>query len=336
MQGRKGIYINVDTMLDALRDKSFEETKRRNPERGDEWVDSVADVLAVAAFRFELVKQDPDKIIAFDMESSLRLQGDTGPYLLYSYARASRILAKSGATDPKVTEETAGKLTHPKEVALLKLISVYDKSVLEAEHVSFAKGGGHVRPLPRGDLQRVLRGGPGQQRARPRPPGREARDDPSVQGDPQGRADALGHRGSRRDLSERVLAARFDLSERSVPVQRLIFICRGFLILAMYPPQRIITNMSRQHVDQAIEELEQSIEVDRTEIGHYQILEEMLSAASLKAVGGGKAPMGLDLALRERQQARGALQGLRQLEYDEINKKQEVLSFFTRLRAYVT
>jgi arginyl-tRNA synthetase len=133
MQGRKGIYINVDTVLDALRDKSFEETRRRNPERGDEWLSSVADALAVAAFRFELVKQDPDKMIAFDMESSLRLQGDTGPYLLYSYARASRILVKSGAKDPRFSVETAGRLTHPKEQSLLKLISVYDKSVIEAE-----------------------------------------------------------------------------------------------------------------------------------------------------------------------------------------------------------
>jgi arginyl-tRNA synthetase len=133
MQGRKGIYINVDTVLDALKRKSAEETKRRNPERSDEWVDSVADVLAVAAFRFELVKQDPDKMIAFDLESSLRLQGDTGPYLLYSYARASRILVKSGAKEPGISEASAGKLKHPKEVALLKLISTYDKSVMEAE-----------------------------------------------------------------------------------------------------------------------------------------------------------------------------------------------------------
>jgi arginyl-tRNA synthetase len=133
MQGRKGIYINVDTVLDALKKKSAEETKRRSPERSDEWVDSVADVLAVAAFRFELVKQDPDKMIAFDLESSLRLQGDTGPYLLYSYARASRILVKSGAREAAISEASAKKLTHPKEVALLKLMSTYDKSVLEAE-----------------------------------------------------------------------------------------------------------------------------------------------------------------------------------------------------------
>ncbi|HEV2389152.1 MAG TPA: arginine--tRNA ligase, partial [Nitrososphaerales archaeon] len=133
MQGRKGIYINVDTVLDALKDKSAEETKRRNPERSEEWVDSVAETLAVAAFRFELVKQDPDKMMAFDLESSMRLQGDTGPYLLYSYARASRILAKSGAKEPTISEASAGKLKHPKEVALLKLISTYDKAVMEAE-----------------------------------------------------------------------------------------------------------------------------------------------------------------------------------------------------------
>jgi arginyl-tRNA synthetase len=87
MQGRKGIYINVDTVLDALKKKAAEETKKRNPDKGDEWVDSVAETLALGAFRFELVRQDPDKMMAFDMEASLRLEGDTGPYLLYSTRR---------------------------------------------------------------------------------------------------------------------------------------------------------------------------------------------------------------------------------------------------------
>jgi arginyl-tRNA synthetase len=132
MQGRKGIYINVDTVLDSLKKKATEETKRRNPERDDKWFDVVAEVLAIAAFRFELVKQDPDKMIAFDLESSLRLEGDTGPYLLYSYARASRILDKSETRRPQLTEAGAGKLTDSKEVALLKILSTYDKSVMEA------------------------------------------------------------------------------------------------------------------------------------------------------------------------------------------------------------
>ncbi|MDA4117440.1 MAG: arginine--tRNA ligase [Thaumarchaeota archaeon] len=132
MQGRKGIYINVDSVLDSLKRKSAEETKRRNPDRSDSWVDGVAEGLAIAAFRFELVKQDPDKMIAFDLESSLRLEGDTGPYLLYSYARASRILERSETKQPRLTEVGAGKLTNPKEVALLKVLSTYDKSVMEA------------------------------------------------------------------------------------------------------------------------------------------------------------------------------------------------------------
>lgn len=133
MQGRKGIYINADKVLEALKAKAELETKKRNPDRDGSWVGSVAEALAVSAFRFELVKQDPDKMIAFDMESAMRLQGDTGPYLLYSYARASRILAKSGVTRPETTEGSARRLSHPKEVALLKLVSTYDKAVLEAE-----------------------------------------------------------------------------------------------------------------------------------------------------------------------------------------------------------
>ena len=106
MQGRKGIYINVDTMLDALKNKSAEETKRRNPEKSDAWVDSVADALAVAAFRFELVKQDPDKMIAFDLESSLRLQGDTD----HTFSTATRVRAESYSSQGRRTPRPARHL----------------------------------------------------------------------------------------------------------------------------------------------------------------------------------------------------------------------------------
>lgn len=131
MQGRKGLYINVDTVLAALKAKARAETKKRSPEETDSWVDDVAEKLAVAAFRFELVKQDPDKMIAFDIESSLELQGETGPYLLYSYARARRIIGKAGV-EPSVDLQTAARLDKPKEVELIKAMSMYDKSVAEA------------------------------------------------------------------------------------------------------------------------------------------------------------------------------------------------------------
>ena len=131
MQGRKGVYINVDVVLDALHAKALAETRKRNPAEPQAWMEDVAERIAIAAFRFELLKQDPDKMIAFDIESSLELQGETGPYLLYGYARAQRILAKAGASG-SIDEKSAGGLAHPKEVELIKLLSMYDKAVMEA------------------------------------------------------------------------------------------------------------------------------------------------------------------------------------------------------------
>jgi hypothetical protein len=104
----------------------------------------------------------------------------------------------------------------------------------------------------------------------------------------------------------------------------------------MYPPHRIVTNVPKAQVAQAIKELEQSIEVDRAEIGHHRILGQMLAATSLTAAGGPTVPMGMDFALREKDRAKGLLLGLVQMEYDEINAKLEVVGFLNRLMAYAT
>lgn len=125
MSGRRGLYVNVDGMLDRLTEKAKSETKRRNLSESDDWVDEVAEAVAVAALRYELLKQDPDKMIVFDMEDSLQFQGDTGPYLLYTYARARRILDKTEGR-PRVDSKSAAKLNKPKEVKLGKKMSSLD------------------------------------------------------------------------------------------------------------------------------------------------------------------------------------------------------------------
>ena len=127
MSGRKGLYVNADTMLDKLKEKAKSETRKRNLSEPEEWVDSVAEAVAVAALRYELLKQDPDKMIVFDMEEALQFQGDTGPYLLYTYARARRILDKTEGK-PKVTAESAAKLSKRQEIQLAKKMSMLDVS----------------------------------------------------------------------------------------------------------------------------------------------------------------------------------------------------------------
>ena len=131
MSGRKGLYVNVDTMLEVLKRKARAETRRRNLSDTEEWVDDVAEAVSVSALRYELLKQDPDKMIVFDMEEALRFQGDTGPYLLYTYARARRILDKTEGK-PAITLKSAAKLTKPQEFRLIKKMSTLDMAAATA------------------------------------------------------------------------------------------------------------------------------------------------------------------------------------------------------------
>ena len=132
MSRRKGLYVNVDVMLEKLKEKARIETRKRNPSESEQWVEEVAEKVAVAALRYELLKQDPDKMIIFDMEDALQFQGDTGPYLLYTYARARRILDKTEGK-PRVSLATAAKLDKRQEVQLAKKMSMLDLSAEDAE-----------------------------------------------------------------------------------------------------------------------------------------------------------------------------------------------------------
>jgi len=132
MSGRKGLYVNVDAMLERLKQKAVAETRRRNLSEPDLWVEDVAEAIAVAALRYELLKQDPDKMIVFDMDEALEFQGDTGPYLLYTYARARRILDKTDGT-PRINRGSASKLSTRQEILLAKKMSMLDMSASTAE-----------------------------------------------------------------------------------------------------------------------------------------------------------------------------------------------------------
>ena len=122
MSGRKGTYINVNTAVNFIKNKAIQETKSRNPEKSIEWINDISEKISLAAFRYELLKQDLNKLIIFDIENSLRLDGETGPYLLYSYARASRIIEKSGF-EPKINNNISNSLSQDHEKNLVKTLS---------------------------------------------------------------------------------------------------------------------------------------------------------------------------------------------------------------------
>ena len=130
MSGRKGLYVNADKILDTLEQKTLEETKKRNPELSDKTLHEIAQNVAVATLRYEMIKQDLDKIITFDTTKSLSLEGDTAPYIQYAYARASRIIEKSN-TKPNF-DAKYDLLQDQYESALIKAIGKLDLAIQDA------------------------------------------------------------------------------------------------------------------------------------------------------------------------------------------------------------
>jgi arginyl-tRNA synthetase len=78
-----------------------------------------------------MIKQDLDKIITFDVKESLSLEGDTGPYLQYAYARSQRILEKSGQ-EVGGSDFAFARLIHESEIAVIKEIAKLDLVVEDA------------------------------------------------------------------------------------------------------------------------------------------------------------------------------------------------------------
>jgi arginyl-tRNA synthetase len=108
MSGRKGIYVDADFVLDTLYGKAKEETMKRNPE--------------ITAMRYSLIKNDLEKEIKFDMIDSLSLDGNSGPYLQYAYARCCRLIEKSNA---KSFSGDVSHLSDRIEFRLIKHLSKY-------------------------------------------------------------------------------------------------------------------------------------------------------------------------------------------------------------------
>jgi arginyl-tRNA synthetase len=75
------------------------EVRTRNPDQADRDSRRTAEIIAVAAVRYFLVKFSRGKVIAFDIDEALSFEGETGPYLQYAAVRAGNILAKLADRD---------------------------------------------------------------------------------------------------------------------------------------------------------------------------------------------------------------------------------------------
>jgi arginyl-tRNA synthetase len=103
MSSRKGNVITGESLIEEMRRKAYEKMEGRD--LGDVH-HKIADQVAVAAIKYSILKQSRGKNIIFDREASLSVEGDSGPYLQYSYVRASSVLKKSTKENAIIYDST--------------------------------------------------------------------------------------------------------------------------------------------------------------------------------------------------------------------------------------
>ena len=95
MSSRTGNNVLYADFKDELINSAKEELSKRESLKDSE-LNKRALAIAISSMKYPMLKQDTNKVIIFDKTEAVRFEGDTGPYLLYSYARARSILNKIG------------------------------------------------------------------------------------------------------------------------------------------------------------------------------------------------------------------------------------------------
>ena len=94
VSGRKGLGVKADDLIDQMTEKAAVEVAKRNPDFTPDETRRTAEMIAIAAVRYFMVKFSRGKVIAFDIDEALSFEGESGPYLQYSVVRANNIFAK--------------------------------------------------------------------------------------------------------------------------------------------------------------------------------------------------------------------------------------------------
>ena len=92
---RKGKTVYMSEILEETVEKASKNLRERSETLSGKELKKRALVIAIAAIKYGDLKTHRQNSIVFDIDRFLAFEGDTGPYLLYSYARASSILRKA-------------------------------------------------------------------------------------------------------------------------------------------------------------------------------------------------------------------------------------------------
>ncbi len=133
MKSREGTVVDADDlmkeMVNTARDISEELGKLEG--YSIEEKERLYKTIGLGALKYYILKVDPKKRILFDPKESIDFNGNTGPFIQYTYARIQSILRKADF-DYNVTSIAVEMSLHPKEKEVIKIIQQYPEVIQNA------------------------------------------------------------------------------------------------------------------------------------------------------------------------------------------------------------
>ncbi len=140
MKSREGTVVDADDLMDAMRDTALEVARTAQQAKGAELAAEptteelrTAEMVGLGALKYFILKVDPRKNMMFNPEESIDFNGNTGPFIQYTYARICSLLQKANEMGYKHQLPETGELTLSSyETALVQQLLDYPTVVQEA------------------------------------------------------------------------------------------------------------------------------------------------------------------------------------------------------------
>ncbi|GAA3637363.1 arginine--tRNA ligase [Flavivirga jejuensis] len=139
MKSREGTVVDADDLIDDMAKTAGEISEELGKLDGysDDEKQALYKTIGLGALKYYVLKVDPKKRILFDPKESIDFQGNTGPFIQYTYARIQSILRKANL-DASVTLSASNSLNfdevslHAKEKELLKQVQLFPEVIQNA------------------------------------------------------------------------------------------------------------------------------------------------------------------------------------------------------------
>ena len=129
---RKGNVIRLEELLDEGKRRAYEIVNEKNPELSEEEKDNIAEVVGTGAIKYADLSQNRQTAVIFEWDKILSFEGNTAPYLQYSYARIKSILRRAKEQNKDIREDVTISFTDKTERALAHHLTQFPGVILKA------------------------------------------------------------------------------------------------------------------------------------------------------------------------------------------------------------